>query len=392
MKISSRERLLLIGMVLFVVTWLCLDYVIEPQIEQLDEKRIEKRLNNLELQEYKMMLSSEPLLDASIEESYKAIEETAVNYFNTTPQDEMILLFNDFLAMPFVEDSVIKFSGMNNTTIEGVPFAKETITIEFSGQYASTVNMFKTIWNFPKKIQISELSLSGAGYDELKGTAVFDTYHFLVESEIVDGLYQWYVDRLLLKDNPFKLYEESQDIVRYLYLKDDEIFNYSMYFEFVDIEDHWLEKQITEYLEYGYLYLNPLLEFDPSDPITRGEFIVLVDSVYNWPIEVSNADLTDFRDYEDLGSLESSFAKAIHRGYLGGYIEGFDDNTLRPRDPITYLEVEYLMNRVKDTENFVWEDVISKLSIMSGETKDEWYTDDGLLTKAEAIFLLYYFK
>ncbi len=251
----------------------------------------------------------------------------------------------------------------------------------------------KTIWAFPKSINVTQLSMESAGYDEVSGKVVFELYTFLVESDVVDNLYQWYIDELFFKENPFARFEESDIVVRYLFLNDDdELFNYSKFFEFIDIEEHWLEEEIREFLELGYLYLNPTLEFGPDEPMTRGEFIVLVDSVYDWPIEDAEADLTDFRDYEDLGSLESSFAKAIHRGYLSGYVEGFTDNTLRPRDPISYLEVEFLMNKIKGTQGFTWEQVASALGNKQGSFDNTWYTDTGKLTRAEAVYLLYYFK
>ncbi len=65
--------------------------------------------------EYEKLIAMEPNIDKSIEESYNIIEETATNYFNTTPQEELILLFNDFLLMPFVDESTIKFSKMQST-------------------------------------------------------------------------------------------------------------------------------------------------------------------------------------------------------------------------------------------------------------------------------------
>ncbi len=206
-------------------------------------------------------------------------------------------------------------------------------------------------------------------------------------------MYKWYIDDLFLKENPFAEVVDNGIVVRYLYLQDDELFNYTQYFEFADLEGHWLEYEIKEFLDLGYLYLNPYLEFGPDEPITRGEFIVLMDSYYQWPIVYDDqVNLTDFRDYDDLGSLESSFAKAIHKGYLSGIVEGYTDNTLRPRDYITYEEVEFLMNKIKEIDNFKWNTVAGSIKSSKGIDKPDWATKDGTLTRAEAVYLLYYYN
>jgi hypothetical protein len=126
--------------------------------------------------------------------------------------------------------------------------------------------------------------------------------------------------------------------------------------------------------------------------MSRGEFIVLVDGIYQWPTTYDDVDLTEFRDYDDLGSLESSFAKAIHRGYLSGYVEGYTDKTLRPRDSITYEEVEFLMKKIKGNSSFDWTDIADSITSRKGIVESRWSNPLGKLSRAEAVYLLYYFK
>ncbi len=165
----------------------------------------------------------------------------------------------------------------------------------------------------------------------INANANLNLYTFAVDTNVVDGLYKWYQDDLFHKENPFIPYRVNNQPVRYLYMKEDsELFNYDKYSQFIDIGGHWMEDEIEVFLEQGYLYLNPYLEFRPDESMTRGEFVVLLDSVYSWPIIEGEVDLTSFRDYEALGSFESSFARAIYKGYLSGIIEGYEDNTLRP--------------------------------------------------------------
>lgn len=392
MRINNRERILLMLLILVVGGWVLFDYVIEEQFKEIEEKKLELRLKESELSDLEGLIEEEATIDSQIAEYYNAIQSVAMSYFNTTPQEELVLLMTDFLLMPFIEESSIAFSESKMIDVAGVNFMKDTISIAVTGQYESLINMLKTIWTFPKKIDVSSINISGSGYDEISANISLDLYTFAAESGLVDNLYKWYIDDLFEKQNPFAEAVESNTIVRYLYMPDEDIFNYSKYFEFTDIEGHWNQSEIEHFLDEGYLYLNPYLEFGPDEPITRGEFIVLLDSYYGWPtIYDDEYDLTDFRDYEDLGSLESSFAKAIHKGYLSGVVEGYGDNTLRPRAPISYEEVEFLMNRIKDTNSFSWSTVASGMRFNKGVDEERWNESDGQLTRAEAVYLLYYF-
>lgn len=393
MKINPREKIMLMLLILVVVGYVAFSYAIEPQLTRLSDQKIEIRMKDQELTRLKNLITEESSIDEKTQVAYQSIQEMSVGYFNTTPQEEWILLLNDFLSMPFIDASNIGFSGPQEISIQGAPFYKDTITLSLTGQYPSLVNMLKTIWNFPKKIEVTDINVSGSGFDEVSASVSLDFYTFAVASDVVDNLYEWYQDELFYKENPFVPIEDRGVILRYLYLPDSDLFNYTKYFEFTDLEDNYMEREIYEFIDYGYLYMNPYLEFKPDEPITRGEFIVLLDHVYEWPtVYDDQVDLRDFRDYDDLGSLESSFAKAMYKGYLTGIIEGYDDNTIRPREPITYREIEFLMNRIKETDSFSWEQVASSINWRKGIWSDRWTDTNNTLTRAEAVYLLYYMK
>lgn len=393
MRMSSRERILLMLMIMVVAGWVSFSYLIEDQLQQIYDNSTEIRLQKAELQRLRALILKEPEIDEAIAVSYEGIQEVAGDYFNTTAQEERILLLNDFLLMPFIEESAIAFHEPQIVDIQGLTFQKDSVTIGIGGQYSSLINMLKTIWQFPKQIEVSNLGLTSAGFDEVSGNITLDFYTFAAESGVVDDLYKWYIDDLFYRQNPFAAVEDNGIIVRYLYLQDEELFNYSQYFEYTDIDGHWAQTEIEEFLDYGYLYLNPYLTFEPDEPVTRGEFIVMLDSIYQWETPYDDeVDLTDFRDYEDLGSLEGAFAKAVHKGFLSGFVEGYDDRTLRPRDPISYREVEFLMARVKEVDGFLWQSVASSLEWRKTHYDQRWDDLDNTLTRAEAVYLLYYYK
>ncbi len=47
-RITSREKLLLIGLVIFLVGWVVFDYVIEDQLQKISDAEIELRLKQNE--------------------------------------------------------------------------------------------------------------------------------------------------------------------------------------------------------------------------------------------------------------------------------------------------------------------------------------------------------
>lgn len=393
MRMNNREKNLLLIMIAVLLGWVLYDFVIEEQIAVMADQTIELNLKQEEVDNLKTLIAREEEIDSQIASDYRQIQSVAEKYFNTTKQEERVLLLTDFLLMPYIEESTLSFMPPEPVDIEGVTFVKDSVVVNVAGQYGSLVDMLKIVWSFPKKIDVSSLSVNAAGFDEVNAEFIMDFYTFSAESGLVDDLYKWYIDELFIKENPFSAVERNDTIVRYLYVPDENLFNYTKYLNFTDIEGHWNQYEIETFLDLGYLYLNPYLEFGPDEPITRGEFIVLLDAYYNWPtIYDSEFDLTDFRDYEDLGSLENSFAKAIHKGYLSGIVEGYTDQTLRPRDPISYEEVEILMNKVKDTTTFDWTVVANSIAANKGVSNEDWSSDYGSLTRAEAVYLLYYFN
>lgn len=395
MRISTREHILLISLITFIILWVAFVYILEPQWIEMEAMRQELRVETVELERLETMIKNEEMLDQKIETNYVAIEQKAAQYFNTTPQEELILLFNDFLNIPFLEGTLLSFRTPEQVEIEGITFQKDVIEITSEGQYGSVVNVFKNMWQFQKHVNMTYANLSKKSIDEVVGQMELAVYTLVADVNIKDQLYEWYIDDLFYKEDPFAPYQSNAEAVRYIYTQEDQgLFNYDLNYAFTDIEGHYMEAEINEFLQAGYLFLDPYMTFKPDTPITRGEFIVMMDKVYGWESvnEEDTMDLTSFDDYDELGSLENAFAKAIYRGYISGIIEGYTDNTLRPRNPITYGEIEYIMNNIKGTQDYSFANIGNALVADKGVPAKNWSNLNGQLTKAEAVYLLYYHK
>ena len=107
---------------------------------------------------------------------------------------------------------------------------------------------------------------------------------------------------------------------------------------FSDITGHWTEKGIKAWtarrLAGGY----PDGTFRPDSPITRAEFLTLLNRAFGYTI----AGQVIYRDVAETDWFVGEIAKAAAVGYLGGYPDG----TIRPQNSITRQEVAALFARV----------------------------------------------
>ena len=67
--------------------------------------------------------------------------------------------------------------------------------------------------------------------------------------------------------------------------------------------------------------------YSPTDPITRGNFLVMLDQAFGFPSASGHA----FSDVPD----SAYYAQAIQRGYALGVVSGYPDGTFHPNEAIT---------------------------------------------------------
>lgn len=112
--------------------------------------------------------------------------------------------------------------------------------------------------------------------------------------------------------------------------------------QFTDIEGHWAEPQISEWLKKGAVAGYPDGTFAPADSITRAEFITLVNTLLGFH---EKQQVT----FDDI-SKDDWFYEEVSKAVAAGYITGYEDNTLHPRSPIKREEVAVVIFRLLDLE------------------------------------------
>ena len=105
-----------------------------------------------------------------------------------------------------------------------------------------------------------------------------------------------------------------------------------------DISGHWAEEVILEWIEKGLANGYSDGNFRPNNEITRAEFMKLTNNAFGFTEEKSI-------NYMDV--VEGQwFYDTIQKASANGYITGYEDNTIRPNNPITREEVATIIARI----------------------------------------------
>jgi hypothetical protein len=163
-----------------------------------------------------------------------------------------------------------------------------------------------------------------------------------------------------------------------------------------DIQGHWANQQISNWVDSGYISGYPDGTFKPDNSITRAEFMVLVNKSFKFTVEAGI-------NYNDV-SPSDWFYGDLARARAAGYITGFPDGTMRPDSPISREQAATIVmyiNKLKanagaangftDAAAMIWSKgtigAVAEADIMNGYP-DQTFQPFGLLTRAEAVVTL----
>lgn len=107
-----------------------------------------------------------------------------------------------------------------------------------------------------------------------------------------------------------------------------------------DIEGHWAKDTITKWVEAGKASGYEDGTFKPENPITRAEFMVLVNKSFGFSKTVS----IDFTDVP----ADAWYAEHVAKAKAAGYIGGYPDGTVKPGAYISRQEVAVIIAKLKN--------------------------------------------
>lgn len=152
-----------------------------------------------------------------------------------------------------------------------------------------------------------------------------------------------------------------------------------------DVRGHWAKDEINTLVRRNIIYGYTDNTFKPERNITRAEFLTLLSRVYNWYLPTYTGNTVLFKDFNEFGSRNSIISYALSAGYIKGYEDGY----FRPNNPITYKEVEIIMQRVLNDSTFRWYNTSAKM-LYEKNVRCRSYDDmNNKITRAEVSYMLY---
>jgi len=105
-----------------------------------------------------------------------------------------------------------------------------------------------------------------------------------------------------------------------------------------DINGHWAHSQIANMIEQGVFAGYPDGTFKPDTPITRAEFITVINRAFNFTATANSS-------YTDVSSSDW-FMPEVAQAQAAGYISGYLDGSMKPDQQISRQEVAIIVVKV----------------------------------------------
>ncbi|MHB8158810.1 MAG: S-layer homology domain-containing protein, partial [Desulfocucumaceae bacterium] len=133
---------------------------------------------------------------------------------------------------------------------------------------------------------------------------------------------------------------------------------------FSDMKGHWAEGVVSGLASQGIVSGYPGNSFDPSRPVTRAEFAVLMCKALGWqPLEGKI-------DFKDAGTIPDWARGYIIAAYKKGVISGYEDGTFLPARQVTRGEMAAIVSKALSLKNS--DDVKLDKVFRDGKNIDKW--------------------
>lgn len=108
-----------------------------------------------------------------------------------------------------------------------------------------------------------------------------------------------------------------------------------------DIKGHWAQEQIDQWVTSDRIAGYPDGNFRPNRPISRAEFVALVNRAFDKHNQNAQCDFSDV-------STSDWFYQEVSASKVAGYISGYPDGTFKPHQAITRQEAAAIVTRLLD--------------------------------------------
>ena len=256
MKISGREKNLLILLLLAIGMYLFYTFVYVPQGEKLETLKQEEQAKNAQYAQMQALVNSEGNVDLEIETLKGQLLPVARTYFGDIDQEETIVLIDDFARNADLDITGIVFTEPVKTTLaelkasqmseeelaaqsapapepaEGTPevstegqevaavevdnFTTRPVEVEFEGNYKKLMDYLVEVGSYYKGISSYSIQLKTDENKALTGTIFMNFYCINKVDKYISpdpSVLEYNFIPRSSKDNPFETYSWSNTII-----------------------------------------------------------------------------------------------------------------------------------------------------------------------------------
>lgn len=214
-----------------------------------------------------------------------------------------------------------------------------------------------------------EISIEYYGDSMRGGVYRLDGYSWLyIPTEIVDGMMIAKIDpsTLSASGNTYSAFVDPNAII------------------FPDSRGHWAMEEINTYVRRNVIYGYSDMTFKPDRNISRAEFLTILSRAFNWNTVLYTGSNLSFKDAHTFGNFNNIINYATNNNYIYGYTDG----TFRPNNPISYSEVEIIINRVLESSNFKWSNIATDMLYDKKISCNSFKSMNNKITRAEIVYML----
>lgn len=246
MKLSKREKILVVLLGVLALGGIYYQYVLTPQLNTI--KNLEQELNTKKAMADRVKIDIRP--ESKIHENYKVLNSkialTTKNMFPAIIQEKIILTLDNMIKNSNVEVTNLTF---NTTSIEEIKSNKETekkeeypikklvndfnkykqeakapdekkenkskiekmtVNLSYEGQYVNVMKFINSLKNYDKNIVITSVNLAADENNLIAGSMSLDLYAIprLIEDE---EYLKWEIETIYGKDNIFSAFSGYSD-------------------------------------------------------------------------------------------------------------------------------------------------------------------------------------
>jgi len=402
MKITSREKAMLIFLVAALLVGGYYYFIVDMNDLKIAELEADLAVKKQQLENVRAIEEIQESFDTQFEIVNEEIKLGVDQIIVNSNQEEIILLSREFLGDFRDQNTAVNYqealvSGNTGTEevdqeAQGLDYTVYSLDFDFTGDFEEFLVLLNRFWDYPKALAVDSLSMSqGEAVDEaqqLSAQLRIHFYNLFLSEDQKQKLYKWTLLGIDEDRNPFDEIPDPMGSSSYVYLGDP-IDGNSVYrpLYFRDIEDHWAQNEIESSNLMDYVYGIDNDFFGPDQPITKSQFVVMLDRILKWPLPVDALDLSVYEGFEDLEGFEYEYKRALFKGYITG--DSFE--SLGPDETLTQRQMALLFRETLNP-GFSW-NAMADLMAERGIASDNFVLDDTReVTRAEAIYALTYFR